>query len=165
MATPYLGEIRVFSFGYAPKGWAFCNGQTLPITENQALFALLGTTYGGDGITTFQLPNLQGRMPVHLGTGFAQGQKGGESAHTLISSEMPLHNHLANGVTTNATVAAATGGTWAASTKNPFSAAANTTMAPSGLASTGGGQPHNNLPPYLTLNFCIALNGIFPSRN
>jgi microcystin-dependent protein len=165
MATPYLGEIRVFSFGFPPKGWALCNGQTLAINQNQALFALLGTTYGGNGTTTFQLPNLQARMPIHVGNGFTQGQVGGEATHTLISSEMPSHNHSAIGVTTTASSPAATNATWAASAKNPYSTAHNTTMAPGVLGNTGGSQSHDNMPPYLTLNFCIALNGIFPSRN
>lgn len=165
MATPYLGEIRVFSFGFAPKGWALCNGQTLAIQQNQALFALLGTMYGGNGQTTFQLPNLQARMPIHAGNGFSQGQVGGESAHTLTTNEIPSHSHSAIGVTTNATTPTATGNTWAASDKNPYGTTANTTMAPSVLGNTGGSQPHNNMPPYNTLNFCIALTGIFPSRN
>ncbi len=165
MATPYLGEIRVFSFNYPPKGWAFCNGQTLAINQNQALFALLGTTYGGDGRTTFQLPNLQGRMPIHLGNGFTQGQVGGEVNHTLITTEMPAHNHSATGVTTPASSAPATNATWAASPKNPYSTTHNAVMAPGALGNAGSSQPHNNLPPYLTLSFCIALTGIFPSRN
>src|ERR1700722_13697770 len=165
MATPYLAEIRVFSFGFAPKGWALCNGQTLPINQNQALFSLLGTTYGGNGVTTFQLPNLQARMPVHVGSGYVQGQTAGESSHTLITSEMPAHNHSATGVSTNATVAAATNATWAASAKNPYATSANVALASGALSTLSGSPPHNNMPPYLTLNFCIALNGIFPSRN
>jgi microcystin-dependent protein len=165
MGTPYLGEIRVFSFAFAPKGWALCNGQTLAINQNTALFSLLGTTYGGNGSSTFQLPNLQGRMPVHMGNGFTEGQLGGEMNHTLITSEMPSHRHTATGVSTNATVAAATNATWAASPKNPYATGTNVTMAPGALSTLGGGQPHNNMPPYLTLNFCIALQGIFPSRN
>jgi microcystin-dependent protein len=165
MATPYLAEIRVFSFGFAPKGWALCNGQTLPINQNQALFSLLGTTYGGNGVTTFQLPNLQARMPVHVGSGYIQGQTAGDSSHTLITSEMPAHNHIATGVSTNATVAAATNATWAASAKNPYATSANVALASGALSTLNGSQPHNNMPPYLTLNFCIALDGIFPSRN
>jgi microcystin-dependent protein len=165
MGTPYLGEIRVFSFAFAPKGWALCNGQTLAINQNTALFSLLGTTYGGNGTTTFQLPNLQARMPVHMGNGFTEGQLGGEMNHTLITSEMPSHSHTATGVSTNATVAAATNATWAASAKHPYATATNVTMAPSALSTLNGGQPHSNMPPYLTLNFCIALQGIFPSRN
>jgi microcystin-dependent protein len=165
MAEPFLGEIRVFSFNFAPRGWAMCNGQTLPINQNQALFALLGTMYGGNGQTTFQLPNLQASMPIHNGNGYAQGSGGGETTHTLISNEMPQHNHIASGVTSNATTPTATGATWAASTRNPYAAAANTTMAAGALSNAGGSQPHDNMPPYLALNFCIALEGIFPSSN
>lgn len=165
MGTPYLAEIRVFSFAFAPRGWALCNGQTLAINQNQALFSLLGTTYGGNGTTTFQLPNLQGRMPVHMGNGFTEGQPGGEVNHTLIASEMPSHRHTATGVSTNATVAAATNATWADSAKHPYATTTNVALAPGALSTLSGGQPHNNMPPYLTLNFCIALQGIFPSRN
>ena len=165
MGTPYLAEIRVFSFGFAPKGWAMCNGQTLPINQNQALFALLGTTYGGNGQTTFQLPNLQARMPIDFGNGFDQGASGGEGTHTLIVSETPQHNHTAAGVTTTASTPTASNATWGASVKNPYAAAPNTAMAPGALNNAGGSLPHDNMPPYLTLNFCIALNGIFPSRN
>ncbi len=165
MGTPYLAEIRVFSFNFPPRGWAFCNGQTLAINQNQALFALMGTTYGGDGIRTFQLPNLQGRMPVHQGNGMSQGSLSGETTHTLISSEMPTHNHAATGVSTSATTPTATNNTWAASSENPYAKAPNTTMSPPTLSTIGGSQPHDNMPPYLVLNFCIALQGIFPSRN
>lgn len=165
MAEPFLGEIRVFTFNFAPKGWAMCNGQTLPINQNQALFALLGTMYGGNGQTTFQLPNLQARMPIHNGNGYTQGQNGGEAAHTLITSEMPGHTHTALGVTSAATIASATNATWASSTKNPYAGSPNTTMAAGALGNAGGSQPHDNMPPYLALNFCIALTGIFPSRN
>ncbi len=165
MSTPYLGEIRIVSFNFPPKGWAFCNGQTLAINQNQALFALLGTTYGGNGQTTFQLPNLQASMPVHQGNGFNLGQLGGESQHTLIASEMPSHNHAAQGVSTTASSASATGNAWATTAQNAYAATANTTMLPAALATAGGGQPHPNMPPYLVLNFIIALEGIFPSQN
>src|SRR5580698_6197942 len=113
MGTPYLSEIRIVSFNFPPRGWAFCNGQTLAINQNAALFSLMGTTYGGDGITTFQLPNLQGRMPVHNGNGLPQGSVSGETTHTLITSEMPNHSHAATGVSTSATTPTATSNTWA----------------------------------------------------
>ena len=167
MGTPYLSEIRIVSFNFAPRGWALCNGQTLSINQNQALFALLGTTYGGDGITTFKLPNLQASMPVHQGNGFNLGNAGGEAAHTLTVPEMPSHTHTAQGVSTTATSPAATNNTWATSTANPYNTQPppNTTMSPATVAMAGGGQPHDNMPPYLTLNFVIALQGIYPSQN
>jgi microcystin-dependent protein len=165
VGTPYLSEIRIVSFNFPPKGWAFCNGQTLPINQNQALFSLLGTTYGGNGTTTFQLPNLQARMPVHMGNGFDQGQSGGEENHTLTIAEMPAHTHQAQGTGANASSPGAENNTWASSTKNPYSTSSNTTLSPASVSMTGGSQPHNNMPPYLTLNFVIALTGIFPSRS
>lgn len=165
MAEPFLSEIRVVSFGFAPRGWALCNGQTLPISQNQALFSLLGTTYGGNGTTTFQLPNLQASMPVHWGNGFNLGQAGGEANHTLLLSEIPAHPHVAQGVSTNASSPSATGEAWASSSQNPYGGSPNTTMSPNALSAAGGSQPHNNMPPYLTLNFIIALQGIFPSRS
>ncbi|MBT9332632.1 phage tail protein [Paracidobacterium acidisoli] len=165
MSTQFLSEIRAVSFNFPPKGWAFCNGQTLPIDQNQALFSLLGTTYGGDGIRTFQLPNLQAMMPVHAGNGFTLGQAGGEVNHTLIQPEMPAHNHSAQGVSSNATSPSAEANTWASSSHNPYSTARNTTLSPAALSQTGGSQPHNNMPPCLTLTFIIALQGIYPSRS
>jgi microcystin-dependent protein len=165
MSEPYLGEIRIVSFNFAPQGWALCNGQTLAINQNSALFSLLGTTYGGNGTTTFQLPNLQASMPVHVGSGFVQGQAGGEVNHTLISGEMPTHTHQAHGVSTAASSPTATGNTWAVAAQNPYSTTPNTTLGPTALSSVGGNQPHPNMPPYLALNFVIALSGIFPSRN
>jgi microcystin-dependent protein len=165
MSMPFLGEVRMFSFGFAPKGWAMCNGQLLPINQNQALFSLLGTVYGGDGITTFQLPNLQASMPIHEGNGFALGARSGESTHVLIESEIPAHNHLAQGVSTTASLPSATGAAWAASTMNPYATTSDAAMAPNTVTGGGGGQPHDNMPPYLTLNICISLTGIFPSRN
>lgn len=165
MSEPFLGEIRIVSFNFAPKGWALCNGQLLPINQYQALFSLLGTTYGGNGVQNFQLPNYQARMPVHFGNGYVQGQSSGEPTHTLIQTEMPLHTHSAVGVTTNASSASASGNAWAASGENPYAASPNVQMSPSVLTKAGGSQPHDNMPPYLTLNFVIALAGIFPSRN
>jgi microcystin-dependent protein len=165
MSQQYLSEIRIVSFNYPPKGWAFCNGQTLPINQYQALFSLIGTYYGGDGITNFKLPNLQARMPVHQGPNYVIGQAAGESAHTLITQEMPGHQHQAQGVSGNATSDVATNNTWAVASQNLYAATPNTTLLPTTLGSNGGSQPHNNMPPYLVLNFVIALVGIYPSRN
>jgi microcystin-dependent protein len=165
MATPYLSEIRIFSFNFPPKGWALCNGQLMPINQNQALFALLGTTYGGDGITTFALPNLQGRMPIHGGNGFTLGQNGGEQYHTLISTEMPQHTHAAIASSNPAILGAAPGNFWANGNQPAYASTANTPMSAAVVNSLGGNQPHENMPPYLVLNFCISLTGIFPSQN
>jgi microcystin-dependent protein len=164
MGTPFLGEIRIFSFGYAPKGWAMCNGQTLPINQNQALFSLLGTTYGGDGITNFVLPNLQSRTPIYVGNGFVLGQTGGEQSHTLIINEIPGHTHPVMASSFAADQSATQGNVWA-KTESAYATASTGTMNPTAVPMTGGSQPHNNMPPYLVLNICIALQGIFPSRN
>jgi microcystin-dependent protein len=165
MAEPFLSEIRMMSFNFPPKGWALCNGQILPINQNQALFSLLGTTYGGDGRTNFALPNLQGRVPVHVGQGHNLGQASGEPSHTLLTSEMPSHQHTFQGTTNNADNPAVTGNLMATSA-NLYTAAANlTTLVPSTVANAGGSQPHENMQPYLTISFCIALQGIFPSQN
>ncbi len=164
MGTPYLAEIRIFSFNFAPKGWAMCNGQLLPINQNQALFALLGTTYGGDGRVNFALPNLQGRVPVYVGNGIVLGQMGGETGHTLNMAEMPAHIHPPVGSGTTANAADPTGNLWAA-VNGAYSPTPNTAMNPACVLNAGGSQPHENMSPYLTLNFCIALQGIFPSQN
>lgn len=166
MAEPFLAEIRIMSFAFAPKGWALCDGQVLPINQNQALFALLGTTYGGDGRVTFALPDLRARTPVHVGNGHTLGQKAGEATHTLSLAELPSHTHVARGVTDKATTPAPNGNMLAATRGlSAYAAPANLTgLEPSSIANTGGGQPHSNVQPFLTLNFCIALQGIFPSR-
>jgi microcystin-dependent protein len=164
MSEPFLGEIRTFAFNFAPKGWAFCQGQLLSINQNTALFSLLGTMYGGNGQTTFGLPNLQGRAPLHVGLGSVQGQVGGEETHVLTTSEMPSHNHPVNARPTPA-VGSPTGALWAASSKTVFAASSTTTMSAAALSTTGNNQAHDNMPPYLVLNFAIALQGIFPSRN
>lgn len=165
MSEPFLSEIKMVSFNFPPKGWAFCNGQTMPINQNQALFSLLGTTYGGNGITTFALPNLQGKVPVHMGSGFALGQTGGEASHTLSIAEMPQHPHVFQGTTNNADNPAVTGNLMATSA-NLYTAANNlTTLDPSTVGNAGGSQPHENMQPYLAVSFCIALQGIFPTQN
>jgi microcystin-dependent protein len=164
MGTPYLGEIKIVSFNFAPRGWALCNGQTLPINQNQALFSILGTTYGGNGTTTFLLPDLRGRVPVHTGGGFTLGQRGGEETHTLIQSEMPQHYHSTSASTAAPDRAAASGNFWAQEA-GAYDASSTTTMSPAAIANTGGSQPHNNLAPFLVVPFVIALQGIFPSRN
>ena len=167
MSTPFLAEIKVISFNFPPKGWAFCNGQLLQINQNQALFAILGTTYGGDGIRTFALPNFQGRSPFHVGGGNPLGSQGGEAAHTLIINEMAKHTHVPMGTTNTADAGTPGGNCWAAqTTSNPYSSLApNGAMLPAAIANNGGSQPHNNMQPYLVVSFVIALVGVFPSRN
>ena len=165
MSTPYLGEIKIVSFNIVPKGWALCNGQLLPINQNQALFSLLGTTYGGNGQTNFALPNLQGRTPVHVGGGIILGERGGESVHTLNISELPAHTHTPVGSANQANAASPNGNLWAAQTSGAYSSTANTYMMPASILAAGGSQPHENMSPYLVLYFIIALQGIFPSTN
>lgn len=166
MSEPFLGEIKIISWNFPPKGWAFCNGSLLPINQNQALFSILGTTYGGDGRQTFGLPNLQGRTPMHVGNGIVLGELGGETAHTLNISELPAHNHVPAGSSNNASAPAPTGNLWATvSGGQHYAAAPNASMNPAGITATGGNQPHENMSPYLVLNFIIALQGIFPSPN
>lgn len=172
MSDPFVAEIRIFGFNFAPRGWALCNGQLLPISQNTALFALLGTTYGGDGRSTFALPNLQGSAPMHPGQGQGLslhdlGEVGGTETVSLLESELPVHSHAMSANTVdpadtsapgaNATFALSTGGTL-------YQSAADTALASTALTPAGGDQPHNNMQPYQVLNFCIALQGIFPPR-
>ncbi|HZS27929.1 MAG TPA: tail fiber protein [Candidatus Angelobacter sp.] len=165
MSEPFLSEIKVVSFNFAPKGWALCNGQLLPINQNQALFSLLGTTYGGNGQTNFALPDLRGRIPNHMGDGFTLGQQGGETAHTLNISELPQHTHVPNGNSTNPAGSASAGGNlWGFVAAQYAASNPNSGMNPAGIGNTGGSQPHQNMSPYLVLNFIIALQGIFPSQ-
>jgi microcystin-dependent protein len=166
MAEPFLSEIRIMSFNFAPKGWAQCNGQLLPINQNQALFSLLGTTYGGDGRVNFGLPDLRGRVPVHDGNGHVLGERGGETDHTLTSPELPTHVHQVNATSAQGNQVVPTNNVLASSLNQTYRAAdqAQTTLIPATIANAGGSQPHTNVQPYLTLNFCIALQGIFPSQ-
>jgi microcystin-dependent protein len=164
MSSPFLSEIRIMTFNFAPKGWAQCNGQLLPINQNQALFSLLGTTYGGDGRINFALPNLQGRVPIHMGNGFVLGERGGESAHTLLISELPAHNHVPAGSSSNASLSNPAGNLWAPQSSSAYAPTYNSNLNPACISAVGGSQPHDNMSPYLVLNFCIALQGIFPSQ-
>lgn len=172
MADPFVAEIRIFPFNFAPKGWAFCDGQILPLSQNTALFSLLGTTYGGDGKSNFALPNLQGNAPMHPGQGpglslHDLGEIGGSETVTLLESEIPSHSHAlradvldigdTNVVSPNASFALSSGGTL-------YQGTSNVTLSTQSLTSAGGNQPHNNMQPYLTLNFCIALQGVYPPR-
>lgn len=167
MSEPFIAEIKIVSFGFAPKGWALCNGQILQINQNQALFSLVGTTYGGNGVTTFALPNLQGRTPLHTSNTVALGQSAGEENHTLNTSEIPAHPHFANGVNAAGDAPAPTGTMLAAEATAMYAPPAGNlvNLAAGTIAPAGASQPHNNMMPFLTLNFCIALVGIFPSRS
>ncbi len=170
MSEPFLAEVRIVGFNFPPRGWAFCDGQILPINQNQALFSLLGTTYGGNGETSFALPDLRGRTPLHVGAGHAQGQKSGEENHTLSAAEMPQHQHVmqaSTGSALNPTPIPGAGKLLADSAPNEvYRAPGELAPTSSGtIAAVGGGQAHNNMQPYLALNFCIALQGLFPSPN
>ena len=165
MGTPFVGEIRMFGGNFAPAGWAFCDGQLLSIAENETLFNLIGTTYGGDGQSTFALPDLRGRIPVHMGSGFSLAQSGGTETVTLTVQQIPSHTHLAAEQSGNGTQASPGGGVWAQSNLNQYSANnANASMNPAALAATGGSQPHDNMMPFLAVSFIISLFGIFPSQ-
>lgn len=165
MSEPFIAEIKIISWNFPPKGWTFCNGQLLPINQNQALFSILGTTYGGNGQTTFGLPNLQGRTPFHVGNGIVLGELGGETSHTLNISELPAHNHVPNANTANPTLPSAQGNIWCSNPTQYNTTSDNNVMNPACVAAVGGNQPHENMSPYLVLNFVIALQGIFPSQN
>lgn len=166
MGTPFLGEIKMISWNYPPKGWAFCNGQFMAINQNQALFSLLGTNYGGNGQTTFALPDLRGRGAIHMGAGHVLGEKGGEEAHTLTQSEMPAHTHTLNASQSDGNIQVPTNNVLARTVNNIYGGLNNlTTLRPASVTNIGGSQPHVNMQPYLTINFVIALVGVFPSRN
>jgi microcystin-dependent protein len=166
MSVPYLGEIKVVSFNFAPKGWALCNGQLMPINQNQALFSILGTTYGGDGRQTFALPNLQGRAAVHVGAGVNLGQLAGEASHTLTVSELPAHVHSALGTDQAPNQGSPVNNAWAKNTGvNTYGTQPNSAMNSTAVAPAGGSQPHENRQPFLILTFIIALQGIYPSQN
>ncbi len=165
MSEPFLAEIRIVGFNFAPRGWAYCDGQILPINQNQSLYSLLGTTYGGDGRTSFALPEMRGRVPIHVGSGHAQGQRTGTESVTLTAAEIPSHNHVVRGTSTTASQAVPNNTLLPASNNaKPFASSGTGTMNSSSI-STSGGQAHNNMQPTLAMHFCIALQGLFPSRN
>ena len=170
MSQPFIGEIRMFAGNFAPVGWAFCNGAIIPIDQNDALFNLIGTTYGGDGQTTFALPNLQSRFPVHVGPGFALGQSGGTESVTLTTSQIPAHSHVPACNSNAGTSDAAAANLWAANsdtsvnTYGDANVALDSNMAATALGSSGGSQPHDNMSPFLVVNFIISLFGVFPSQ-
>jgi microcystin-dependent protein len=165
MSVPFISEIRIMSFGFPPRGWAQCNGQLLPINQYQALFSLLGTTYGGDGRTTFGLPNLQARTAIHVGGGQGLGQSGGEPGHLLTIAETPGQHAHAAAASTTAGDSPIPAGNYLGAADNLYGPLADTTPLPAATVANAGGQPHNNMQPYLVLNFCIALQGAYPSRN
>lgn len=169
MSEPFLAEIRMVGFNFAPQGWALCDGQILSINQNQQLYSLLGTTYGGDGRTTFGLPDLRGRTPIHVGNGYSEGDSPGEETHTLSTGEMPQHDHSArasDAAASEPAVTAAGNEVLATAGAPVYQSATNlTTMAGGSVSGAGGGQAHENMQPFMTLNFCIALQGIFPSRS
>ena len=167
MGTPFLAEIKIISWNFAPRGWSFCNGQFLPINQNQALFSILGTTYGGNGQTTFALPDFRGRGGIHTGGGFNLGQSGGQEFHTVTQQEMPAHNHFVNAsnIADASNVVDPENNFPANSAVPPYRTAATTTFHPASVTNVGGSQPHETRQPYMVLNFIIALQGVFPSQN
>jgi len=165
MSQSYVGEIRMFAGNFAPVGWALCNGALLQIDENEVLFQLIGTTYGGDGQNTFALPNLQSRVPVHVGPGFAQGQSGGAETVTLTTSQIPAHTHVPQAAASG-NQASPAGGLWGGTTSALYTAAApDSPMNPAAIGSAGGSQPHDNMLPFQVINFIISLFGVFPSQS
>jgi microcystin-dependent protein len=164
VAEPFLGEIRLMTFVFPPQGWALCNGQLLPINQNQALFSLLGTTYGGNGQTTFALPNLQGRVPIHEGSGHTLGEAAGEQAHTLTAAELPAHVHSVRASSASTGGTSSPVGHYLGGANNAYRSAGGSVALTQAVTSVGGSQAHLNMQPFLTLSFCIALQGIFPSQ-
>ena len=170
MSEPFLAEVRIVGFNFAPRGWAFCDGQILPINQNQSLYSLLGTTYGGDGRTSFALPDMRGRTPIHVGEGHREGQKSGEETHTLAANEMPNHDHVFRASSSDGNQPLSNGMLGRTTAGDIYRDSA---LAPQGLTSlrsgtvtnVGGGQAHENMMPFIAVNFCIALQGLFPSRN
>ena len=166
MSEPFLAEVRMVGFNFAPRGWAFCDGQIMPIDQNQSLYSLLGTTYGGDGRTSFALPDLRGRTPIHVGNGHNEGEKSGEETHALSSDEMPAHDHTAMASSDNATAATPADNVLSRTTATVYHTPTSlTSLNSQSVSSVGTGQGHDNMMPYIAVNFCIALQGLFPSRN
>lgn len=166
MGQPYVGEIRMFAGNFAPAGWMLCQGQLLPISEFETLFNLIGTTYGGDGQSTFALPNLQSRVPMHQGNGFTLAQAAGTETVTLTTSQIPAHSHVPQANSGSGTQNSPSGNVWASSTNLPYSTnAPSAAMDPAAVGSSGGSQPHDNMVPFLVINFIISLFGVFPTQN
>lgn len=172
MSEPFLAEVRMVGFNFAPRGWAFCDGQILPINQNQSLYSLLGTTYGGDGRTSFALPDMRSRTPIHVGNGHREGQKSGEETHTLSAAEMPQHDHRLHATNDTANQSLAAGHLLSQPTaavgniySDHLAHSPNVSLNSASVTNVGGSQAHENMQPYIAVNFCIALQGLFPSRN
>ena len=165
MTTPFISQIKIFAFPFAPRGWAPCDGRLLPINQYQALFSLIGTYYGGDGRTNFALPDLRGRSPIGAGQQYALGARGGEEKHALTSAELPAHTHSAGAASAPGTVTSPADQSWASGASPRYAGATDTTLASQAIQPAGGSVPHDNEPPYLVLNFCMALQGDFPPRD